>query len=75
MEMEIGHLEATVRRKVLKEALIIVGWTVLFFVLCATAGISLSAPPSPPSAEAAYQGDPASDGHNTLASSQGVKKE
>jgi hypothetical protein len=61
MEMEIPHLEPTVRRKVLKDALIIVGWTLLFFVLCATAGISLSAPPAPPSAKAAYEGGPASD--------------
>lgn len=53
--MEIDHLEATVRRRVLKEALIIIGGTLFFFMLCATAGISLSAPPAPPAAEAAYE--------------------
>jgi hypothetical protein len=61
MKTEIGHLEATVRRRILKEALIIVGGTVFFFVLCATAGISLSAPPAPPAAEAAYETEQESD--------------
>ena len=62
MEMEIDHLEATVRRRVLKEALIIIGGTLFFFMLCATAGISLSAPPAPPAAEAAYETEHESEG-------------
>ena len=44
-----------------KEALIVLGATLFFLVLCATVGISMSTPPASPTAEAAQAEEHASE--------------
>jgi hypothetical protein len=46
---------AEVRRRILKESLIVLGITLIFLVISATIGISTNPPPTPPTAEAAYE--------------------
>ena len=42
-------------RQLLKESLIVFGGTLFFLLLCATVGISMSTPPTSPTAEADEQ--------------------
>ncbi len=47
--------------RIIRELVIILGATVFFLMLCATVGISTSTPPTSPTAEAAYEREPADE--------------